>query len=88
MNLFQSYLSGRTQAVRVSHSLSDLYSIDLGAPQGSVLGPILYLIYVNEAPTISEVFSICLFWDVTTLIFENKDIISLIQASTTGMYEF
>ena len=88
MNLFQSYLSGRTQAVRVGHSFSDFNSIDLGVPQGSVLGPILYLIYVNEAPTISEVFSTCLFCDDTTLIFENKNIDTLIQVSTAGLHEF
>ena len=47
LNLFQSYLSGRRQAVRVGHSFSDFYSINLGVPQGSVLGPIVYLIKLS-----------------------------------------
>ena len=71
LELFKSYLNDRSQAVKVNNIVSDFKSINAGVPQGSVLGPILYLIYVNEIPNISDKFSTCLFADDTTLIFEN-----------------
>uniref|UniRef100_A0A1B6MSN0 Reverse transcriptase domain-containing protein n=1 Tax=Graphocephala atropunctata TaxID=36148 RepID=A0A1B6MSN0_9HEMI len=45
---FESYLKGRTQKVRVGGFLSDLGSVVHGVPQGSVLGPILFLFYLND----------------------------------------
>ena len=69
IELFKSYLDERYQAVKVNNVISEFKPINAGVPQGSVLGPILYLIYVNELPNISDQFSTCLFADDTTLIF-------------------
>ena len=73
LELFKSYLDDRYQAVKVNDVISDYKSINFGVPQGSVLGPILYLIYVNELPNISTIFSSCLFADDTTLFFGNNN---------------
>jgi len=43
-----NYLSDRTQYVKFLKHISTLCSIDCGVPQGSILGPLLYLIYVND----------------------------------------
>ena len=88
LNFLVSNLDGRTQAVRVGTSLSKFKEINIGVPQGSVLGPILFLAYINDAPTISSLFSTCLFCDDTTLIFENKNIDYLIQNCNSGLNEF
>ena len=85
LGLFSSYLSDRYQAVKVNGVMSGFRSIDTGVPQGSVLGPILYLIYVNELPNISNVFSTCLFADDTTLIFKSSNIYELSNACQIGL---
>jgi hypothetical protein len=45
---FKSYLSGRKQIVNVNSGNSGVYNVTCGMPQGSLLGPLLFLIYVND----------------------------------------
>ena len=47
-NWFENYLTGRRQYVEIEESRSNIYQIECGVPQGSILGPLLYLIYVND----------------------------------------
>ena len=49
---FRSYLSERSQYVRIGSEVSDLKHIAYGVPQGSILGPALFNIYLNKLPTI------------------------------------
>ena len=48
LDWFKSYLSSRQQFVVIDGQQSDLATIKCGVPQGSVLGPILFLIYIND----------------------------------------
>ena len=48
LKLIHSYLNGRTQTVRVISSYSSEFVVTSGVPQGSLLGPLFFLVYINE----------------------------------------
>jgi hypothetical protein len=64
---FQSYLCNRNQFVEIDDVKSDLKSLHTGVPQGSILGPLLFLIYMNDIPESSLIFDFILYADDTTL---------------------
>jgi ribonuclease P/MRP protein subunit RPP40 len=71
------YLANRKQFVSIDNCNSSLLEILVGVPQGSILGPLLFLIYINDLPKYSSLFSI-LFADDTTQIASNQNLDSLI----------
>ena len=64
---FKSYLSGRSQVVRIGSTLSESLSVTHGVPQGSILGPILFNIDINELPLIPTTGSLESFFDDSKL---------------------
>ena len=64
---FCSYLTNRQQFISVNNSDSDPLQITCGVPQGSVLGPVLFLIYMNDFTNCSSIFDFHLFADDTNL---------------------
>ena len=67
LNWFKSYLSNRSQYVTIDNYKSDLKPIVSGVPQGSILGPLLFLIYINDINSASKFFKAILFADDSTL---------------------
>ena len=65
---FHSYLSNRNQLVVIENTFSDKRNISTGVPQGSVLGPLLFIIYINDLFYATKKFKPILFADDTTLI--------------------
>ena len=64
---FENYLQNRLQYVHYEDHDSDFLPILTGVPQGSILGPLLFTIYINDINTISDFFKIICFADDTTL---------------------
>jgi len=67
LDLIKSYLSNRTQYVDLNDSISDTLPITCGVPQGSTLGPLFFIIYVNDLPNNTDSFKIIIYADDTTL---------------------
>ena len=77
-----SYLDNRNQLVRNSLMCSDKYKVKSGVPQGSVLGPTIFLLYINDIKHLNLKSQINLFADDTMIYSSNKnstDLITQIQ---------
>ena len=72
---FESYLSNRKQYIEIGeNSKTDLKYVTCGVPQGSILGPLLFLVYVNDLPNASRLLGPIMFTNDTNLFFNHKDI--------------
>ena len=70
---FESYLPGKTFKVNIDKKFSDPVNLTCGVPQLSILGPLLFLLYVNDMPQAVKC-DLFLYADDTYLTFEHKNL--------------
>lgn len=71
---FESYLNNRKQTVKIGNTFSDEKQITCGVPQGSILGPILFLLYINDIKNSAKQIQFFLFADDTSTYLTHKNI--------------
>ena len=79
--LIKSYLTNRYQYVALGNTHSNKQSINCGVPQGSVLGPLLFLIYINDIANCSKIGKIRIFADDTSAFVEGHEVNDVISKS-------
>lgn len=75
--LIKSYLTDRKQFVLLGATSSAFRSITVGVPQGSILGPLLFLLYINDIPNIPHTQEVVLYADDTNVFFSGSNLMKL-----------
>ena len=76
---FESYLSGRTQYVVFDGVQSETHRVDCGVPQGSILGPLLFILNMNDICNVSKLMFTILYADDTCVLLRGTDLSKLIK---------
>ena len=82
---FKSYISNRKQFCRVNGAYSKLSPINIGVPQGSCLGPLLFLVYINDLSRVVNHGSVAMLADDTSLSFRAKNLRKLNDALNSDL---
>ena len=91
LKLIKSYLSGRTQTTKFQSKNSDESNIEYGVPQGSVLGPLLFLIYVNNIVMSSDLGKFVLYADDTNIFISGNseaEVYEKTQSVLSAIYDY
>ncbi len=91
LNLLESYVSDRKQYVNYGGKNSTLLDIICGVPQGSVLGPLLFIIFINDIVNVSKLAKYVLFADDLNLFLSSNDrdeLYSCANEILQNMYEY
>lgn len=83
-----SYVSNKAQFVSFKGYFSNKAKLKCGVPQGSILGPLLFLIYINDMFSVSDVLSPIMFADDTTLVLSHSHFSTLMSNANVGLVAY
>ena len=83
---FSSYLSNRTQTTEIDSHISSKLNINCGVPQGPILGPLLFLLFINGIQCCSSKLQFVLFDDDTNAVYAHKDLKTLKLTVNTDLH--
>ena len=86
LKLLENYLRNRHQFVAFKNTNSDLQEIRTGIPQGSILGPLFFSIYINDLINSSNLFNYLMYADDTTLYFNLEDVDSVNMSDNINIH--
>lgn len=72
-----SYLSGRKQYVALNNKISATLDMQYGVPQGSILGPLLFIIYINDIPNVSKIAKFVMYADDANVLLTGKTVVDI-----------
>ena len=87
-NILRSYLTNRVQYVCNGTTQSQRQSIQYGVPQGSILGPLLFILFINDLPEVVKTSQVTLFADDTALVDGNKVVHKSIQEDLANVEQW
>ncbi len=79
---FESYLTGHTQSFSVDGQLSDALPVTIGVPHGSTLCPLLFRLYLNDLPILTETCTVSLFADDTDMDNAKENLTNLMSCKS------
>ena len=85
LKLCTSYLDGRSQYVQYNHANSAFRNVNCGVPQGSIIGPLFFIIFMNDIFYASELLFNVLYADDTSIFLSHKDLQTLVQSMNNEM---
>lgn len=88
LDLIESYLSDRYQCVSINRQTSMPKKIKRGVPQGSILGPLLFNLYINDIVNVDHSITYIIYADDTSLFFTGTNIDDLIKAANKTLVNF